>query len=402
MWRIDACIAAPQQNILELRWRKCVPLFPSESPLLGCVPVELGGWRSTTWAGDLSVAADAFPASGRPLLSKVLDDTFGPPEVDFVGSEPAEGSMGHHSVVLADVIQTSLKELLAQHAKSTQEQLEDTKKQNADFQRDVREAVQRLETRRREEQRSNRGGEVFEESVAEFIQNRLGGYGYIVEPTGNVVGLRPNCKVGDVVIQFPTDHAFAGCRIVVEAKRDKSYTVSNALEELATARKNRNAAAGIFILARSHASPGFQTFARYGQDVVVIWDDENPSTDPYLQAALMVGLALATRTKSGADEGDMRALQEVEQRLVKELERLDKIRRSAETIRKQAETIEKEVGVGEQKIGRILDDAKKTLVALNIELRDEEVEQRSPIAMGVVDCGVATGKEVALAAGAGE
>ncbi len=55
------------------------------------------------------------------------------------------------------VIKTSLTDLLAEHAKSTKAQLEEAQKQSADFQRDVRDAVQRIETRRREEQRSARG-----------------------------------------------------------------------------------------------------------------------------------------------------------------------------------------------------------------------------------------------------
>ena len=54
------------------------------------------------------------------------------------------------------------------------------------------------------------------------MADRRGLRGYIVETTGNVVGLRPNCKVGDVVIQFPADHAFAGSRVVVEAQRDRA------------------------------------------------------------------------------------------------------------------------------------------------------------------------------------
>ena len=281
------------------------------------------------------------------------------------------------------VISAKLTELLTEHAKSQQELLEDARKQNEAFQRDVRETILRIETRKREHQRSSRGGGVFEDGVAEFVQRQVGGQGFVVDTTGNVTGLRPNCKVGDIVISYPSEHAFVGCRVVLEAKRDKSYTVSKALEEIATARKNRDACAGIFVLAKSHAGPGFQTFARYGRDVLVVWDDEDPASDPYLQAALMVGLALAVRTKTNADEGDLQALQGIEQRLVKELDRLAKIRKSADRIKKEAENIEKEVGVGQLKVTKILDDAKKTLTALHVELRDEEAERLSPITVEV-------------------
>ena len=277
------------------------------------------------------------------------------------------------------IIQTSLTELLTAHAKSTKEQLEENKRQSAEFHRDVRDAVQRLETRRCEEQRSARGGGVFEDAVADFVQNELGRSGYIVDTTGNVVGLRPNCKVGDLVVQLPADHTFAGHKVVIEAKRDKSYSLSKALDEVSTARKNRDAASSIFVMARSHAPAGFPTFARYGQDIVVVWDDEDTATDPYLRAALMVAVTLATRNKTVADEGDLQALQSVEQRIIGELRRLDKIRKAAESIRKQAEVIEKEIAVGDKKLNKILEDAKKTLTALNVELRDEALERLCPI-----------------------
>ena len=281
------------------------------------------------------------------------------------------------------LIKATLCELLTEHAKSAKEQLEAARQQNAEFQRDVREAVQRIETRRQQEQKSAAGGVVFEDAVAAFAQRHLGGHGYVVDATGNVVGLRPSCKVGDLVIHFPADHAFAGHRVVIEAKRDRSYSLSQALDEIATARKNRDAGAGVFVLARSHATTAFPTFSRYGQDIVVVWDDADPSSDPHLQAALMVALGLATRCKASAEAGDLQALQQVEQRLVQELTRLDAIRTAAEKIRKQAESIEKQVATGEKKLGKIIADAKQTLLALKVELSDEALERESPIEVDV-------------------
>lgn len=70
-----------------------------------------------------------------------------------------------------------------------------------------------------------------------------------------------------------------------------------ALDELRDARANRDAGSGVFVLARSHVRPGFAPFARYGQDVLVVWDHEDPSSDARLEAALMLGVALAVRTQ---------------------------------------------------------------------------------------------------------
>lgn len=61
----------------------------------------------------------------------------------------------------------------------------------------------------------------------------------------------------------------------------------------------------------------------------------------------MVGVGLAIRTQRTVGDGDVQALQTVEQRLVQELKRSDTIRDAATKIRRQVETIEKEVSVGE-------------------------------------------------------
>lgn len=281
------------------------------------------------------------------------------------------------------IIRTSLEERLERHAKSQQEQLEEAQKASVELHRDLREAMQRLEVRRHEEQRSSRGGRLFEDAVLDYVQQVVGGNGYIVEGTGASVGSIPSCKTGDAVIQYPVDHAFCDERVVVEAKHDKSYTVSAALQELEKARANRGARVGIFVMARSHAAPGFPTFSRYGQDVLVTWDAENPTSDPYLQGALMVGLALAIRHRTAAAEGDLQALQGIEQRIAKEVERLQEIQEAAAKIRKQVDAIDKLSSTGSQKLQKLLNDAKETLLALKVELREEEEERASPIALAI-------------------
>jgi hypothetical protein len=279
------------------------------------------------------------------------------------------------------IIHTSLLERLERHAKSQQEQLEEARKLTTDFQRDVREAVQRIDLRRREEQRSSRGGRLFEEAVLDFVQQAVGANGYIVEGCGASVGFTAGCKVGDGVIRFPEEHLFREARVVIEAKHDKSYSVGAALEELRKARANRDAVVGIFVMAKSHAAPGFPAFGRYGQDVLVVWDHDTTGTDPFLHGALMVGLALAVRQRKTASEGDLQALQKLEQRIARELERLETIRDAAGKIRKQVETIDEEATKGSRNLQKLVTDAQKTLLALKVELHDDELEAGAPITL---------------------
>ncbi|MEO8899939.1 MAG: hypothetical protein ABI488_00130 [Polyangiaceae bacterium] len=276
------------------------------------------------------------------------------------------------------LIQQALSERLERFAKTQQEQLEAAYKQNLEHQQGVNAAVERLNTKRSEQRRTTVGGDVFEDRVVHFVQQAIG-HGYLVENTSKHTGAIERRKFGDAVIHFAPDHAFHGARVVLEAKREAGFTANKALLELADARKNREACVGIFVLAKSHAAAGFPTFQRIGHDILMTWDDENPATDPYLEAALMAGLALAVRTRSNADAGDIQALQKLERRALNEIERLAKIQDAAKKIRRQLEIIESETESARLGVRKMVDDTKKTLHALNVVLDDEEAERASAI-----------------------
>ena len=155
--------------------------------------------------------------------------------------------------------------------------------------------------------------------------------------------------------------------------------MKKALEELDTARANRNAGAGVFVMARSHAPDGFPTFARFGSNVLVVWDETDAATDPYLHAAILLGLGLATRSRTVADQGDLEALRDVEGRIEDELRRLEKMEKHNEGIRKNSDGIADEIRKAQRQLDLLLRKAKSALTALNVELRDESVERSNPI-----------------------
>ncbi|MBI4956194.1 MAG: hypothetical protein HY908_29520 [Myxococcales bacterium] len=207
----------------------------------------------------------------------------------------------------------------------------------AKFEQDVHESLVRLEERKRADAKSTRGGLDYEEAVLRFVERAVRGAPVTVEATGRTVGERPACKVGDQVLRFTAESAFAGGALVFEAKRDGSYAVPKALSELDVARSNRIAAAGVFVMARSHVPAGFPSFARYGNDILVVWDEEDEASDPYLHAAILLGLALASRRRGPEDAGNLAALADVEHRIQAELDRFDKMRKLVESIRGDAE-----------------------------------------------------------------
>jgi hypothetical protein len=131
--------------------------------------------------------------------------------------------------------------------------------------------------------------------------------------------------------------------------RDATYTVQKALDELDAARKNRDAAAGVFVMARSHASDLFPRFARYGNNVIVTWDDQDPAADAYLHAALLLGMGLVTRTRTTGDAGDIAALRDIESRIEMELGRLAKMEKHGDAIWKNVDWIGDEIRKGQKR-----------------------------------------------------
>ncbi len=240
------------------------------------------------------------------------------------------------------ILKTSLTALLKEQAATQSEVALRQETRQTAFETEVRVALGRLETKRAQDQKSPGGGFDFEDSVVSFLTEATRGAPCVIDETGSTTGIVGRSKKGDAVLRFTGDSAFAGASVVFEAKRDASYTPQRALDELDAARKNRGALAGVFVMARSHAGHAFLPFARYGNNVIVTWDDQDGATNSYLHAALLLGMALVTRARSVGDAGDIRALQDIEARVAAELERLAKMEGFSKTIGDNAERIDDE------------------------------------------------------------
>lgn len=278
------------------------------------------------------------------------------------------------------ILKDSLTKVLREQAEAQLDVAKRQEERQASFEKEVREALARIETKRTQDQKTPRGGLDFEDAVTSFVRAATQGNTCIFEVTGATAGVG-RCKKGDAVLRFTEESAFAGAGVVFEAKRDATYTVQKAIDELTVARKNRDTGAGVFVMARSHACDGFPGFARYGSNVLVVWDDQDPATDAYLQAAILVGMGLVTRTRTAGDPADIAALRDIESRIENELTRLDKMEKHSEAIRKNVDGIADEVRKAQKALDLLLRKAQGTLRALNIEVNDEAAEVSSPIAL---------------------
>jgi hypothetical protein len=326
-------------------------------------------------AAQLSTALAALDANDEgSLLSRLVRETNQARQdvLTAVNPETPNSPMA----VLKSSLTTLIQEQSANQAEVAKEQQE----RQTQFEKEVREALTRIETKRTQNQTSTQGGRDFEDEVARFINAATLGGPCVLSVVGATTGVG-RCKKGDAVLRFTAESAFADAGLVFEAKHEAGYTVQAALEELDEARKNRNAGAGVFVMARSHASEVFPRFARYGSNVLVTWDDQDSRTDPYLHAAILLGMALVTRSRTTGDAGDITALKDIEARIEGELSRLEKMEKYSNNIRKNVDDISDEVRKAQKALDLLLRKAHSTLLALKVELCDEEAERDSPIAV---------------------
>jgi hypothetical protein len=205
---------------------------------------------------------------------------------------------------------------------------------NTQFQTDMREAIAALQARRGEAQRGPTHGIPFQDQVGQLLSLEAQRLGDIYDGVGNKTGAIKNCKKGDHVITLGLESPAPDARVAFESKADKAYDAGSALNYLDEAKKNRQAQVGVFVFSRSSAPPDLQPFVRYGNDLLVVWDAEDPSTDVYLKAGYSVARALTVRlAQNGAQT--RAAIEEIEaatRAVEKQAGYLDQIKTWAKTI----------------------------------------------------------------------
>ena len=234
---------------------------------------------------------------------------------------------------------------------------------NNRFQEEVKVALAEMKTQKEESQRSTRHGLDFEDEVFKFVSELNLNTDDLVIRAGNTAGNIPRSKKGDVVVELGQEHVAAGTRIVIEAKANASYTIDGALAELEEAKKNRNACTGLFVFSYRTAPAGLEAFSRYGDNIVVVWDAEDSSSNVVLKAGHSVAKALCVQNKSHSDDvgADIDAIESSARNIENQVKSLDEIRTWANTIKNNSD--------------KILKNADRTLNVLEeaIEVLNEKV-----------------------------
>jgi hypothetical protein len=238
--------------------------------------------------------------------------------------------------------------------------------QASSFQTEVKATLSEIKAKREESLRSTAHGRNFEDAVWEFIQNESQKAGDIAAKTGNATGAIRNCKVGDAVIALGDESAAPGANIVIEAKEDASFDLRKAREECITARKNREAETAVFIFSKKTAPAGQDVMCRQGNDIFVVWDSEEISSDIHLRAALMVARALSVRNARARTEesADIEALDTAILELERETRRLGEIKKWTETIKSNSGKVLDEVAKMNEGVLKQIDNLRQTATVL--------------------------------------
>lgn len=237
---------------------------------------------------------------------------------------------------------------------------------NTKFQAEVRETLAKLQAHREAAAKSTLHGHTFEEQLGELLDAEARRLNDVHECTATITGAISHCKIGDFVTTLGPDSAAPGTCIVWEAKSNKSYDMAGALDELDQARKNRQAQVGVFVFSKDAAPEGIEPFARYGNDLVILWDPDDASTDLYVKAALTVGRALVIRETHEAAESEqaVKAIESSTRAIEKQIENLAQIKTWAETAESSGKKIADRAGRMHEALEKEVEELDRQLAAL--------------------------------------
>lgn len=307
----------------------------------------------------------------QSLLSRLLRETRAAQQQVLVALNPSD-----ERSLLAPLKKT-MEDLLSSYQRQQMAALETQRERQAAFEKDILEKVTRLETRKDALRRGVKAGQDFEVHVFDFVKEVLGGGPYLVDCTGNTAANGSNRKVGDIVVDFTAESRFAGSRVVIEAKNRQGITQKKALDELATARQLRGAQVGVFVLSSAAVGErsGFPAFARCGCDILVQWNPDEPASDAYLHAAVLLAMALAARLQQGAAVDELKEIEALEKGLTGHLQRIDGLQKKAVKLQALAEEMVRELSDGVGEVRGLAEGIKRLL-------RSARAEQAGDIEFG--------------------
>lgn len=266
---------------------------------------------------------------------------------------------------------------------SLRKQIEEFTAKQLEFQRVVSEQLGIKQV----QARTTEGGFSFEHMAAQAVQQRVVALGDEYRSVGELRGLLQRLT-GDLLQTLGSESAVPGANIVYEVKRDKTYRLKVALDEMKEARRNREAEVGVFIMSsqtlRENEALKAEypaALARYGNDIIAVWDCEDASTDVVLDAAISLARALVVRSKQAKAEDEEEEMRELNQSIAdieKQFTRFDKMSKWCDGIMETAKEVSGKAYDIQEELRKVLKRLKSDVTSLNeglVALQDERVSE---------------------------
>lgn len=238
------------------------------------------------------------------------------------------------------------------------------------FHAEVGQMMAALDARRKADARGTQHGLDFERHLGELLSAEAARQGDLFEAVGTTTGALRNCKVGDHLITVGPDHVAADLRVVFEAKQNGSVSDAEAIKELHQAKENRQADVGVFVFSRKVAGENREPLRRVGDDLIIVWDDEDPTSDVYLRAAYSVAKAILQHktARSAHEHVDLGAMDAAIAEVERQADRLDQMKKQTGAIRSSADKLDTEIDrlrkVLEREVVRLRDGVETVRKAL--------------------------------------
>ncbi len=183
-----------------------------------------------------------------------------------------------------------------------------------------------------ERQRSTAKGADFEAVVEDLLVDALRGTDHVLERTADAAGDVLRSRKGDFVITLdPQTVRGATARVVVECK-DRAISGRAMRDELADARRNRDAAVALVVFSAAHAPAGIAPFDIRMGDVYCVVDPMAPDPAALDAALRLARLVAASTVRTEAAGVDAAAAREALARIAPELEALRGLKMKLTTI----------------------------------------------------------------------
>jgi hypothetical protein len=311
----------------------------------GVVPRSIDGFLGEN--GILTRTFQTFfdPSEGR--LSRLMQTHIGP-ESKFGKALDPQNKQGIVSLIesrVQELVEAKLDEVLVQFSLDEDgSAMSRLKTMLSEFFGQLNQSLGIKSATAAEAERGHVKGMVFEEDLYQVFADIGRQVGDETDLVRGTIGAIARCKKGDYLATLGETSGAPGQKVVVEVK-DQELRLKDAIEELQEAKKNREAACGIFVFARGGEPVEVSDFRRIGEDFYVTVDKEDLTAGKpvlYFEAAYKIGRALtiARARKEEACELDMDAIHEQLDALAAWSDRIADMATKARTVQNSGKAIE--------------------------------------------------------------